>query len=162
MGANLAGANLSGANLTDANLTVANLAWANLEETNLSRATLIGTYLPMAFLSRTNLSNASLIDANLSGAYLSTANLSGTIFWNSFIIAPQEYESIKLNKKTDFKNAICDSMDFLYHVSKFTLPEHIPTIINNRKELMARLEKTMLYDEKQDLESVLKISKLPE
>jgi hypothetical protein len=65
---------------------------------------------------------------------------------------------MKLNTKSNFKDAICDNVDFIYYTSKFTLPENIPNIVNDKKELKLKLEDMMINKKK--LESILEISKL--
>jgi len=163
-GANLSEANLSGASLSSANLSKANLSEANLSEANLSGASLSSANLSEANLSEANLSEANLSEANLSEANLSSANLSGADISSSILIGikPQNYESMtmRLNTKSNFKYAIFDNADFVYYVSKFILPENIPNIMNNKKELKLKLERRIF--DKQRIESILEISKLPE
>ena len=177
-GANLSQANLSKARFSRADLSFANLSGANLSQANLSGANLSQANLSGAILSKANLSYASSLGANmsdtdLSGAILSEANLSGVIllraildqanlsqadFSNSIIIEPQKYELTHLYQKTNFKDAISDIMEFIYHTSKFT--ESIPNFVNNKKELKKILEQMQLS--KQDLEYILEASNLPE
>jgi hypothetical protein len=109
-------------------------------------------------LSGAVLSRAKLSEANLSWANLSRANLSGADISTSIIIEPQNYEEIKLNEKTNFENAISDNIYFIYHASEYT--KNISNMVKNKKELKSKLEK-MLFN-KQELEFVLKASKLPE
>jgi uncharacterized protein YjbI with pentapeptide repeats len=108
-------------------------------------------------LSGANLSGADLSRADLSGADLSGANISSSILIG---IEPQNYESMTLNTKSNFEHAICDNVDFIYYISKFTLPENIPNLVNDKKELKLKLGR-MIFD-KQKLESILEISKLPD
>lgn len=63
-----------------------------------------------------------------------------------------------LNKETNFGHAICDNVNFLYYTSIFT--EHIPSIVNDKKELKLKLEKQIFN--KQKLQSILEMSNLPE
>jgi uncharacterized protein YjbI with pentapeptide repeats len=127
-GANLFGANLFGANLFGANLSGANLALAHL-------------------------TRAKLTKANLYRAEFERSSCSASV-----LIQPQNYEGIFLDKKTNFKYAICDNRDFIYHVSRFT--EAIPTIVNNKRELRSKLKENGI-DEPM-IESILEISDLPE
>ena len=128
----LSGADLRGADLSHANLSDADLSHANLSQGDLS-------------------------EAILSGADLSEANISSSILIG---IEPQNYESMRLNTKSNFKDAICDNVDFIYYISKFTLPEKIPNIVNDKKELKLKLER--IGFQKQKVESILEISKLPD
>jgi hypothetical protein len=169
-GANLTGAFLSGANLSKANLWKAELPGANLSGANLSEANLweaelpgadlSGAELPGANLLAANLSKANLTGANLTGAFLSGANLSEAYISSSILIGiePQDYESMTLNTKSNFKDAVCDNVDFIYYISNFTLPENIPNIVNDKKELKLKLER--LGFQKQKVESILEISTL--
>ena len=156
-GAYLPRAKLSGAYLNQANLSGADLSGANLSRANLSSANLSGANLSRANLSSANLSRANLIEANLSRAILSGADISSSILIG---IESQNYESMTLNTKSNFKDAISDNVDFIYYISKFTLPENIPNIVNDKKELKLKLER--MGFQKQKLESILEISKLPE
>jgi uncharacterized protein YjbI with pentapeptide repeats len=158
--ANLYGANLSGANLLYADLSDANLSNANLSEADLSGADLSGANLLYADLSDANLSEADLSGADLSGADLSRANLSEARISSSILIGiePQNYESMRLNTKSNFKDAICDNVDFIYYISNFT--ENIPNIVNDKKELKLKLERKGF--QKQEIESISEISKLPD
>ena len=65
---------------------------------------------------------------------------------------------MRLNTKSNFKDAICDNVDLIYYISKFTLPENIPNIVNDKKELKLKLWR-MIFEE---VESILEISKLPD
>ena len=161
--ANLSDAYLSNANLLRADLSLANLSDANLLRADLSNANLSNANLLRADLSLANLSNANLSRANLSNANLSNANLSGANISYSILIGiePQNYESMKVDTNSNFENAICDYVQFIYYISKFILPENLPNIVNNKKELKLKLEERRLFD-KQTLESILEISKLPE
>ena len=96
--------------------------------------------------------------ANLSFANLSQVDLSEAEFSYSIIIEPQSYELTHLYEKTNFKDAVSDIIQFIYHTSKFT--ETIPNFANNKKELKRILEKMVLN--KQDLEYILGASDLPE
>jgi len=111
-------------------------------------------------LSSTNLSRGYLLEADLSKTDLSDTDLSGANVSDSILIEPQNYESIKLNQQSNFESAICDRIDFIYYVSNFTPPEHLPIILSNKKELKLILERKIFAT--QGLESVLRISKLPE
>jgi uncharacterized protein YjbI with pentapeptide repeats len=139
----MSGANLSGANLDSAILTKANLSRANLSEANLSKAILKKSTLSWAILTKANLYRAEFERSSCSA---------------SVLIQPQNYEGIFLDKKTNFKYAICDNRDFIYHVSRFT--EAIPTIVNNKRELRSKLKENGI-DEPM-IESILEISDLPE
>ena len=143
LGAVLLGAVLSGAKLSGAKLSGANLEWADLSAADLSKADLSKTYLSEANLSGADLSEAKLVNANLS---------------ESIIISSQYYESLKLNEKTNFANAITDDINFIYHISNFT--ENIPEIVNSKKELKLKLGKRGFN--KEDIEYILSISNLPE
>jgi Pentapeptide repeats (8 copies) len=131
---NLSGANLSGANLVRAELLRAILLYANL-----SGADLFGANLFFAELSGADLFGADLSGANLVRANLTRANLSDAIISNSIFIGLRDYESLKLNKKTLFKNVISDNIEFIYYTSKFT--ENIPNFANNKKELKTILKR---------------------
>jgi uncharacterized protein YjbI with pentapeptide repeats len=139
---------LSHADLSGANLSKAKLSYTNLFGANLSKATLSG-----ATLSHADLSGAILSHADLSGAILSGANVSSSI-----LIGIQNYRSMMLNQESNFGQAICDNVDFLYDMSRFT--ENIPNIVNNKKELKLKLERQI--SDKQKLGSILEISNLPE
>jgi hypothetical protein len=106
-----------------------------------------------AKLSDANLSDANLSDANLSGANLSGANFEWVNCSKSILIQPQNYESIVLNEKTNFKNAICDKVDLIYQISRFA--EAIPTIVNNKYELRLKLKENEI-DERM-VESILNL-----
>src|SRR5215469_16820630 len=109
-----------------------------------------------------NLLGANLLGANLSGADLSGADLSGANISSSILIGiePQNYDSMTLNTKSNFKDAICDNVDFIYYISKSTLPENIPNIVNDKNELKIKLERLGFQEQK--VESILEISKLPD
>jgi succinate dehydrogenase flavin-adding protein (antitoxin of CptAB toxin-antitoxin module) len=117
-----------------------------------------GEKLQKIDFSRAFLFKANLLGTNLSGANLSNANLINANLSNSFIFNLQNYESLKLNKKTNFANAITNDTNFIYYISNFT--EYIPEIANNKKELKLKLEQRQFA--KEDIESVLSISNLPE
>lgn len=78
----------------------------------------------------------------------------------AILVEPQNYESIKIEDKSNFENAICDRMDFIYRVSKSVLPESIPKIVKNKKELKSILGRRII--DKQRLDSMLNMSRLPE
>ena len=101
----------------------------------LSQADLSGALLSGALLSGANLSGAKLLMTNLSGAKLLMTNLSGANISHSVLISiePQNYESMRLNTKTNFEYAICDNVDFIYYISMFTSLENIPNIVNDKK-----------------------------
>jgi hypothetical protein len=94
----------------------------------------------------------------LSGAILSETNFINTNLSNSIIISSQYYESLKLNEKTNFVNAITNDTNFIYYISNFT--ENIPEIVDNKKELKLKLEQKILNKEYREF--VLRISNLPE
>jgi hypothetical protein len=77
-------------------------------------------------------------------------------------IEPQNYQSMILNTKSNFKDAICDNVDFIYYISKFTLPENIPNIVNDKKELKRKLILGRRIFNNKELESILEVSKLPD
>ena len=113
-------------------------------------------------MSGTRLSEANLPKADLSETDLSETDLSGANISSSILIGiePQNYESITHNSKSNFEHAICDNIDFIYYISKFALPENIPNIVNDKKEVKLKLGR-IIFD-KQKLESILEISKLPD
>ena len=156
--ANLTAANLSGANLLSCDLSGAKLTAANLSGANLSGADLLGANLTAANLTAANLTAANLTAANLTAANLSEANLIHADLSNSIIISLQNFESSKLNEKSNFANAISNDSNIIYRISQFT--RDIPEIINTKKELKLKLDRRELG--KEYIESVLTVSKLPE
>ncbi|HYA85272.1 MAG TPA: pentapeptide repeat-containing protein [Candidatus Bathyarchaeia archaeon] len=111
-------------------------------------------------LSEASFSGADLYQANLYGAILSGANLRGAYSRCSVLIGiePQNYESMALNTESNFEGAFCHNVDFIYYISLSTLPENIPNIVNDKKELKSKLMR--MGFEKQKLESILEVSKL--
>ena len=156
--ADLSFAKLSGADLFQADLSGADLRYANLSgaDSDLSNANLSNANLSGA---DSDLSNANLSNANLSGADLSEAKLSGANLTNSVIISSQNYESLKLNEKTNFADAITNDTKFIYCIGKFS--ENIPEIVNNRKDLKSKLKLRTIFNEEQ-VEEILINSGLPE
>jgi uncharacterized protein YjbI with pentapeptide repeats len=99
-GADIRGARLSGANLVDADLSDADLAQADL-----TRARLTGV----------NLSRADLSDADLSESLIVLRQ-----FQSPFPI---------INTKTNFKNAITHSHDFMAALETEIPKESLPTVL---------------------------------
>ncbi len=150
--ANLWAAKLPKANLKTSDLTEANLSGTNLSEANLEWANLPGANLSGSNLHGANLSGARLVDTNLSETDLSNANLS-----NSIIINIQNYETSIINDKTNFSNAISNDSNLRYYISQFT--EHIPEIVNNKKELELKMRRRY---PKEYINNISNIANLPE
>jgi len=132
------------------------LSNAYLSGADLSGADLSGADLSGAKLSRADLSGADLSGADLSGADLSGANVSFSILVG---IESENYESVTVDTESDFRDAVCDNVDFIYCISRDILSENIPNIVSNKKDLKLILERKVFN--KQKLESILEISKLP-
>jgi uncharacterized protein YjbI with pentapeptide repeats len=181
---NLTEADMSDANLSDANLSEANLTNADLSGTNLSRANLFFTNLTETDLTEANLTDANLSEANLTysdlyGANLSKAKLISTNLTNadlteadltdSIIINISNYNSLKIDKNTNFDNAIIDNCDFIDYIHKFTT--NVPEKIKDKKELRTKLQTKKQdsgdnIDQKRtisdnEIEDLVTISKLP-
>jgi hypothetical protein len=88
---------------------------------------------------------------------LSGANLIEVDLSNSIIINLKFDKSWKLNKNTNFANAISNNLNIIYNISQFT--ENIPEIVNSKKELRLKLNRKL--DEKK-IDYILSMSTLPE
>jgi uncharacterized protein YjbI with pentapeptide repeats len=154
----LVDANLVGANLGGANLVLAHLGGADLTGAYLVRADLGGADLTGANLGGANLVHADLRGADLSGADLSGANLEDADLQNTAIINPINYQSMKLDEKTKFENAVTDNLQFIEYISKST--NSLPKNIRDKRQLKIMLEKRGMHKDR--IGYLLQLSELPE
>lgn len=163
--ADLSAANLEGADLSYSYLSGAKLARADLLHAKFIGADLSGVNLSSAFMLSTDFSYANLSYAKLSkgkfavpagelhgefeipgciftGANLSNAEISNVDFSESIFTKLKNFDSLKLNANTNFKEAFIEDSNFLEYISKFT--KNIPSDTIKKDDLETVLKKRQL------------------